>query len=98
MVHVRFGKLQNKPLVKEFINKREQHRRRVLKSGSIIFNNSYTKFDCIVRNLNKKGALLAMSDTTGLPCEFELKIGDEAVARNAIVIWRKDTQFGVCFC
>lgn len=97
MVHVRFGKLQNKPQEKEFVNKREQHRRRVLKSGSIIFNNGYTKFDCIVRNLNKKGALLVMSDITGLPSDFELKIGDEGASYNATIIWKSGAQFGVCF-
>ncbi len=49
-------------------------RRRVLKAGSIIFNNQRSAMDCTVRSFGSHGAGLMVSSTIGVPAEFVLSI------------------------
>ena len=56
--------------------RRRQVRRRVLKSGRIVFNNKASSIDCAVRNLSERGALLHVESAIGVPDNFTLVLGD----------------------
>lgn len=97
MAQIVFGKARINTDDSDFVNKRSVHRRRVLKSGSIITNNGNSQFDCLVRNLNENGAMIEMSDVTDLPTHFDLQISYEDVARRVGIVWKYDTRIGVAF-
>ena len=75
--------------------KREFHRQRVFKSGSILFNNGYSSFACKVKNQHVNGALLECESTLGIPKEFRLRMGRQGSSISAKVIWRTDKRIGV---
>jgi PilZ domain len=52
------------------------HRRRVLKSGKIIFNDGQSVIDCTVRNMSEHGAHLRVPTVIGVPGEFDLLMSD----------------------
>jgi diguanylate cyclase (GGDEF)-like protein len=52
-------------------------RRRVLKAGSILFNDRRSTIDCTVRSLGADGASLSVSNSTGIPPEFALLLTGE---------------------
>jgi hypothetical protein len=70
-------------------------RQRMLKAGTIIYNNSSSVFDCTVRNLSKTGACLMVASPMGLPEEFDLMM--EGARRHCIVSWRRADRIGVKF-
>ncbi|WP_147307847.1 PilZ domain-containing protein [Fulvimarina endophytica] len=67
---------------------------RVLKRAKIIFNNGFSTFDCVVRNMSATGALLTLAESAHMPKEFEIKIGDEP-ARPARLVYRRTMFAGV---
>jgi len=76
--------------------KRSEHRRRVLKSGVMLFNKGYASYGCRVRNLTEKGAMVEMGETAGVPSEFEFRMdGNQGVPAN--VIWRTGNRMGIQF-
>ena len=75
--------------------KRQLHRQRVFKSGSILFNNGYSSFACKVKNQHEHGALLECESTMGIPKEFRLRMGGQGSSISAKVIWRTDKRIGV---
>ena len=77
--------------------KRKQHRRRVLKAGTILFNNGYSSFGCKIRNLSDEGALLIFSDTTGIPSNFDFKLSDSKDTVAADRVWHTRTEMGIRF-
>lgn len=97
MAQVAFGTAENETHSIDFLNKRTAHRRRMLKSGSIIINEGYSKFNCIVRNLNENGAMLEMTDVTGLPSAFELNVGEDDFSCKVGIVWKSGTRIGVAF-
>ncbi|MEM7289700.1 MAG: PilZ domain-containing protein [Pseudomonadota bacterium] len=78
------------------IEKRKAHRRRVLKSGTLQFNNGYGAFDCKVRNLTEDGAMIEMGETLGIPSNFVFRIDNELV-RTANIVWRSKSKMGLRF-
>jgi len=61
-------------------------RRRVLKAGSIIFNDRRSTIDCTVKTIGPDGAGLSVSSSTGIPAEFVLAIpGDGFQTRCKII-------------
>lgn len=82
--------------VPSFVEQRVEHRRRVLKSGTLYFNGGNAIFDCVVRNLTDDGAMLEMGETTGVPKSFELKIDDNEPVSSAIM-WRTKKRIGLKF-
>jgi PilZ domain-containing protein len=70
-------------------------RRRVLKSGWIIFSDKAAKLECTVRNLSEAGASLQISTTYGMPSNFALII--DGVRHSCRIVWRTDTRLGVAF-
>ena len=72
-------------------------RMRVLKRAKIVFNNGFSTFDCIVRNISATGALLTIDDSVQLPKDFRMRIGDEPTLRPAELIYRRSMFAGIRF-
>jgi hypothetical protein len=75
--------------------RRTDARQRMLKSGTIIYNNSSSVFDCTVRNLSKSGDCLMLASPRGGPEEFDLLM--EGARHYCIVSWRRADRIGVKF-
>ena len=75
--------------------KRYIPRRRVLKSGKIIFNDGASIVDCVIRNMNVTGARLEVPTTVGLPEEFTLLDVHSGKSYPAKVVWRQGASMGV---
>lgn len=76
---------------------RAMHRNRVLKGGTVYFNKGYASFQCKVRNMNEKGALLEFGETHGIPTEFEFKTSSDDVKIPAKMIWKSKSHVGISF-
>jgi two-component system cell cycle response regulator len=70
-------------------------RRRVLKSGKIIFNDGASVVDCVIRNLNVTGARLDVPTTVGVPDEFTLLDVHSGKSYPAKIAWRHGASMGV---
>lgn len=78
--------------------KRKVLRRRMLRSGRIVFNGRKSVIDCTVRNLSTEGARLMVASQIGIPSEFELIVGDATRQKQyAQVIWRNSDAIGIEF-
>jgi hypothetical protein len=73
---------------------RKAARRRVLKGGSIVFNDGRSTIDCVVVNLSEGGARLRVVTPLGIPDSFVLRLSDSQVYK-ASVAWRKASEIGV---
>lgn len=78
-----------------FAERRAEIRHRVLKGGSLSFNNGYGALECVVRNLSDGGAKLVFGDVLAVPPRFLLSVSGEVPAREAEVRWRGETEIGV---
>ncbi|WP_062210926.1 PilZ domain-containing protein [Aureimonas sp. AU12] len=72
-------------------------RTRTLKRAKILFNNRFSTFDCIVRNISATGALLTIDPAAPLPKVFEIKIGDDEALRPAKLVYRRELFAGIHF-
>ncbi|MEX6505155.1 PilZ domain-containing protein [Jiella sp. M17.18] len=72
-------------------------RMRVLKRAKVIFNNGFSTFDCVVRNVSATGALLTLAESAHLPKEFSIRIGEEKESRPAKLIYRRAMFAGIRF-
>ena len=75
--------------------RRGAHRPRVLKGATLSFNNGYSAFECVVRNLSEGGAKLSLAETFALPTTFRLAIAGQERARTAQIVWRMPNEVGV---
>jgi hypothetical protein len=77
---------------------REASRRRVLKTGSIVFNRA-GHIDCLIRNLSLTGACLEVVSPIGIPDRFILLVrsGKAEHRHSCHVAWRKENRIGVAF-
>ena len=76
--------------------RRAHQRRRVLKTGRIVFNDRSSVLNCTIRNLSGEGALLRIPLTLDVPHDFDLLIEGAGAAR-CWVAWKNDHQLGVAF-
>ena len=76
------------------MEKRQQLRKRMLKSGKILLGKH--PVPCAVRNISELGACLTVQTTEGIPKVFDFLFAAEPV-RKCKTIWRDDTQIGVMF-
>ena len=83
----------SQPQMKE---RRAQHRRRVLKRGTITFNKGYGCFGCQIRNMTDQGVMIEMGETSGVPTQFLFKSDDEAFVP-ARAVWRSANRMGIVF-
>ena len=72
-------------------------RMRTLKRAKIVFNNGYSTFDCIVRNISATGALLTIDEAAHLPKVFEILIGEQGERRPAKLVYRRGMFAGIRF-
>ena len=76
-------------------NKRVAARKRVLKTGYIVFSDNVPKLECTVRNISETGASLQVSTTIGIPNSFDVII--DGARRHCRSVWRTDTKIGIAF-
>jgi hypothetical protein len=75
--------------------RRRVQRTSVFKSAKIMSNQSVR--DCIVRDISKLGACLALISTTSIPDTFDLTFDAGRTLRPCRAAWRTGTQIGVEF-
>lgn len=73
-------------------------RRRVLKAGSIIFNDRRSTIDCTVKSLGVDSAGITVSNSAGIPPDFMLSIKAEGFETACSVIARDRQNLEVAFC
>jgi hypothetical protein len=75
-------------------DRRRGHRRRVLKSALIVFNDGHCTLGCQILDESGTGALVMPADIFLCPREFVLKprVGS---SRDCEVVWRKTNKVGV---
>jgi len=79
-----------------YADRRSSPRKKVLKSGKVIFNDSQSMIDCTILDISEGGAKLEFPSRQVLPRTFVLQLGDGSVTR-CEVRWAKDNFFGVRF-
>ncbi|MGO8086119.1 diguanylate cyclase [Rhizobium leguminosarum] len=72
-------------------------RRRVLKAGSILFNDRRSTIDCTVKSIGSESAGISVSNTSGIPSEFVLAIKGEGFETNCRVIAQHRQHLEVAF-
>lgn len=72
-------------------------RRRVLKAGSIVFNDRRSTIDCTVKSLGSDSAGLTVSNSAGIPTEFLLSIKGEGFETRCQVIAQDRQNLEVSF-
>ena len=74
-----------------------QSRRRVLKSGQILFNGRNSTMDCTVRSLSDDGAGIDVSNTAGLPDKFDLVIRSDGFEKLCRIVAQTEKHIEVAF-
>ncbi|WP_206453388.1 PilZ domain-containing protein [Aurantimonas marina] len=77
--------------------RRVAQRMRTLKRAKVIFNDGFSTFDCIVRNISATGALLTIDEAAHLPKAFGIRVGEDQQARPARLIYRRAMFAGIRF-
>lgn len=72
-------------------------RRRVLKAGSIIFNDRRSTLDCTIKTLGADGAGITVSNSAGIPAEFVLAIRGEGLETTCRIVSRDRQNLEVTF-
>ncbi len=72
-------------------------RRRVLKAGTIVFNDRRSSIDCTVKSLGFDSAGLSVSSSAGIPSEFVLSIKGEGFETKCQVIAQDRQHLEVAF-
>lgn len=72
-------------------------RRRVLKAATAVFNEKWYPLDCQVRNISDTGCRLRTEDAHAFPHTFKLCIDLDGLEADCRVVWRAETDLGVCF-
>ena len=72
-------------------------RRRVLKAGTILFNDRRSTIDCTIKSLGVDGAGITVSNSAGIPPEFVLAIGGERFETKCRVIARDRQNLELAF-
>jgi PilZ domain len=78
-------------------NRRRERRRRVFKSGQIIFNRGFSVFECTIRNISGGGAMIEVPSMLGIPTRFTLTMQSGPREQTCDVKWRTDRRMGVAF-
>ena len=76
--------------------RRVEPRLRTLKAGKIAFNNHFSLYDCVVRNMTKHGACIEVANTLGVPPVFDLILAD-GNTHVCNLRWRYNNRVGVEF-
>lgn len=79
------------------LERRVVNRSRSFLKGRVFFNNRLSSVDCIIRDINDRGARLTFASAVSVPEIFELAIPNKDEAFRAHVIWHHGTEIGVAF-
>ena len=77
--------------------RRADQRHRVLKGGTLQFNNGYSSLECVIRDLSATGARIQMGETFGVPSRFTMSISGETKRIEASLRWRNSRNIGLTF-
>ena len=77
--------------------RRNEHRRRILKGAVLKFNNGFGNLECVIRNLTSNGARVSMGQTNGIPTRLQVQISGERTPIEAMVRWRTPRDIGLSF-
>src|SRR5215468_1520627 len=72
-------------------------RRRVLLGGVAASEDGAYTLNCLIRDLNEKGARIVVSGRQSLPEELYLVITRDHMAHRARLVWRKGDEAGLEF-
>ena len=70
---------------------------KVLYGGVAEINDRGSTMDCVVRNINERGACVEFDSTAKLPEQITLKIARKGRAFLARLIWRQANKVGLAF-
>ena len=79
-----------------YLEQRQSNRRKTLKTGKIIFNNSHCVVECTVRDMSDGGAQLELPCYVDLPEMLTLAIPG-GPNRDCEIVWSSNTKLGVRF-
>jgi PilZ domain len=77
------------------VEKRMEHRRKMLKGGTVHFNKGYSSLECVIRDMSSNGCRIQMGETFGVPSRFVLSISGETTRIEASVRWRNARNIGL---
>jgi hypothetical protein len=72
-------------------------RPRVLNGGKLVLNDGKGVIDCVVRDMNEKGAKVRLTDATVLPENVELLVSKNQMLYPAEVRWNRNSEAGLQF-
>ena len=72
-------------------------RKRVLKAGTIVFNNGLATISATVKNISESGALLEVESIIGVPDRFILFIKADGFKRECRIVWSQARRIGIRF-
>lgn len=72
-------------------------RRRLLKSGTIAYNDRHVTIACVLRDMSSTGARLRVEGSIAAPDTFELLVPLEGLEAHCQVVWRAAQECGVRF-
>jgi hypothetical protein len=78
-------------------DKRIAARKRVLKGGTIVFNNRSSTLPCTVRDISDTGARLRVAKGLAVPHHFDLLIEVDGLEAPCTVAWKRGEDIGVTF-
>jgi len=78
-------------------DRRIDRRQRVLKRGSIVFNDGFCAINCVIRDLSSSGARIAVDGQFNAPQFFELLIADTGKRHPVEKRWQRGNEFGLKF-
>ena len=82
------------------VEKRHASRTRCLREARCVFNNGFSDYTALVRNISATGAKLTGEDLFRVPEEFELQMINSAgvaTARRVRRVWTRTDSIGVEF-
>jgi hypothetical protein len=80
------------------VERRGTRRQRTFLGACIQFNGGLSSLDCLIRNLARGGAKLALSQTALVPHELVLHVPSNRQTLRARIKWRDADHCGVEFC
>ena len=78
-------------------DRRQSARDKVLFGGIAEINERGSTMDCVVRNINERGACVEIDETARLPEKLSLNIPRKGRSFLASIIWRQAGRVGLAF-
>jgi PilZ domain-containing protein len=78
-------------------DRRNEVRFKTYKRGLAIFNDGWSTFSCLIRELSEQGAKLSINPQSNLPEHFRLMIVNDKIIIPVARAWRRGDKVGVKF-